>query len=351
MNLTDDQIREFICIGTRFLRMESAAGRLYAVMIPGFLAESRDAGNIWNPVEKQPPADFLSDLTVSAAGDRICVTTDTDVWSTSDGCHSWSRIPLPVELAAPGEPALCAIQLLDDGSLFLIGPQAGSAPVQLHVYAMTAPAAAWEKIGAHIMNPAFASMFHRPLSVQPDQSVIVGCYPGVYRLRKTPNGYGPIEHLFPKTKNNPAPISDGFDVAVIEALAVSASDPSVMAVAASIDLHTHIHISLDGGATWTARDPLPLGFLVDDMIFEGTTLYAKVGGSMIPGKGFQQFIMATADKGVTWRDLTTPEVAATLSREAGMFPFIGVARRSGLSAVDGQLLIYSPAIPLQSIAI
>jgi photosystem II stability/assembly factor-like uncharacterized protein len=90
MNLTDDQIREFICAGTRFLRMESAANRLYAVVIPGFLAESKDAGNIWNPVEKQPTADFLSDLTVSAAGDRICVTTDTDVWSTSDGCHSWS---------------------------------------------------------------------------------------------------------------------------------------------------------------------------------------------------------------------------------------------------------------------
>ena len=38
MKLTDDEVQEFICNGTRFLRMESAADRLYAVVVPGFLA-------------------------------------------------------------------------------------------------------------------------------------------------------------------------------------------------------------------------------------------------------------------------------------------------------------------------
>ena len=38
MKLTDDEVQQFICNGTRFLRMESAADRLYAVAGPGFLA-------------------------------------------------------------------------------------------------------------------------------------------------------------------------------------------------------------------------------------------------------------------------------------------------------------------------
>jgi hypothetical protein len=78
--------------------------------------------------------------------------------------------------------------------------------------------------------------------------------------------------------------------------------------------------------------PLPLGFLVDDMIFEGTTRTPR-WRSMIPGKVFS-FIMATADKGVAWRDLTTPEVAATcLANLACSRSSALLAAR--LSAVDG----------------
>jgi hypothetical protein len=218
------------------------------VVIPGFLAESKDAGNIWNPVEKQPTADLLSDLTVSAAGDRICVTTDTDVWSTSDGCHSWSRIPLPAELAAPGEPALCAIQLLDDGSLFLIGPQAGS-PRSIAHLCDDRPVQLGRRSGrcreSGFLPACFSSAERATGSVGHGRR-----FPASIDCGK-PRTYGP-SNIVSKTKNK-LPISDGFDVAVIEGARRFRVDPRLMAVAASIDLHTHIHISLTARLTWTAR--------------------------------------------------------------------------------------------------
>jgi|HubBroStandDraft_5_1064220.scaffolds.fasta_scaffold97698_1 hypothetical protein len=344
-----EQFRYFVCAGPHFARVEGAADRFYGIAFPGFLAESKDGGASWRPVEKRPTDDLLCDLTVSPGGDQICVLSNSAIWTSYDDCHSWTSTPLPPVLGTMAAVTGVAIQILDDGALFLIGSELKDGPHHMYFFVMTAQGAPWTQIGYRFMNPMIASVFHRPLNVLPDHTLLVGCYPGVYRLPKTTDGYGAFEHLFSTSKFTPAPVAEGFDAAIIVALTVSPTDHSLMAVAASIRRQMHINISTDGGATWNVSDPLPAGFLVDDMIFHGTTLYAKAGGTMNRDKGFQQFIMAATDKGQSWKDLTTPELASVLAREAGMFPNIGVPRRTGLAAADGQLLIYSPTIPLQSI--